>query len=124
MARETGSRRAAFRRGLNAETAALLFLVAKGYWPMARRYRGGGGEIDLVVARGRTVVFVEVKQRDDGTEALAAVTPGKLRRIGRAARAFQSERRLDSRHLFRCDIVVVDGFGWPRHIQDIGLPET
>jgi putative endonuclease len=116
-------RRAAFRRGLSAETAALLLLVLKGYWPMARRYRGGGGEIDLVVARGRTVVFVEVKRRKDGEEALAAVTPAKLERIARAAARFRAERGLDDRYLYRCDAVTVSGLGWPRHIRDLGLPE-
>ena len=56
-------REATYLRGHRAEWIALLFLVAKGYRPLARRFRAGGGEIDLVVTRGDTIAFVEVKSR-------------------------------------------------------------
>jgi putative endonuclease len=116
-------RRSAFRRGWRAEWSALGLLLLKGYWPLARRYLGGGGEIDLIVARGRTVVFVEVKARDDRDAALESVTPAKRRRIAAAARAFRALRRLDDRHIFRLDVVVVGRYGWPSHVPDAGLPE-
>lgn len=54
-------RRAADLRGHVAEATALVRLVLKGYRPLARRFRAGGGEIDLIVARGDTIAFVEVK---------------------------------------------------------------
>jgi aryl-alcohol dehydrogenase-like predicted oxidoreductase len=64
MARATSdSRRGALRRGHVAEFAALAFLMLKGYRPIARRFSASGGEIDLIVRRGRNVVFVEVKAR-------------------------------------------------------------
>ena len=50
-------------RGLRAETLALIVLMLKGYRPLARRYAAAGGEIDLIVARGDTIAFVEVKAR-------------------------------------------------------------
>lgn len=54
-------RRATDLRGHVAEATALVLLVLKGYRPLARRFRAGGGEIDLIVARGDTIAFVEVK---------------------------------------------------------------
>jgi putative endonuclease len=122
VSRAPGSRRAAFRRGILAEWSALACLVLKGYWPLARRFVAQGGEIDLVVVRGRTVVFVEVKFRASREEALLSVTDHKLRRIAAAARAFRSQRRLDDSHVFRCDVVIVGRRGWPEHIVNVGLP--
>ena len=55
------SRVAAYRHGLRAEIAAASLLLAKGYRILARRYKTPLGEIDLVVRRGSTIAFVEVK---------------------------------------------------------------
>ena len=53
--------------GYWAETAAMFYLLFKGYFPVARNVvagRGtGAGEVDLIVRRGRLLVFVEVKKR-------------------------------------------------------------
>ena len=46
-------RRQAERAGRIAELAALAWLVCTGHRLLARRYRAAGGEIDLVVRRGR-----------------------------------------------------------------------
>jgi putative endonuclease len=50
----------------------------------------GGGELDLVVRRGRTLRFVEVKERatDGFGGAMGAVTAEKQRRVRRAASAW------------------------------------
>ena len=60
MTGEARSRRA--RRsgitGRRAEWLAILWLGLKGYRPLARRFGGKGGEIDLIVKRGRTIAFV------------------------------------------------------------------
>jgi putative endonuclease len=63
------ARVAAFRTGVSAETQASAYLMLKGYRIVARRYRSGYGEIDIVARRRQTLVFVEVKTRarlDDG----------------------------------------------------------
>jgi len=106
--------------GADAERLALLLLMMKGYWPMARRYLAPGGEIDLVVRRGRTIVAVEVKARSTLDAAAATVTPAKLRRIGAAMRSFRAERRLGDGYDFRCDALLVAPWRWPRHVVDAG----
>ncbi|MEC7585863.1 MAG: YraN family protein, partial [Pseudomonadota bacterium] len=50
-------RRQAERTGRIAELAALAWLVCTGHRLLARRYRAAGGEIDLVVRRGRVIIF-------------------------------------------------------------------
>ena len=63
MAERGRNRRASYRHGHVAEAAAMLLLLAKGFRPVARRYKTPLGEIDLIVKRGRTIAFVEVKAR-------------------------------------------------------------
>jgi putative endonuclease len=81
-------REATFLRGHRAEWIALLFLLMKGYRPLARRYAASGGEIDLIVARGDTVAFVEVKARGLMDDALSAITARKRQRFSRAVRTW------------------------------------
>jgi len=83
-------REATFLRGHRAEWIALLFLISKGYRPLARRYAASGGEIDLIVMRGDTIAFVEVKARGLMEDALSAITLTKRRRFSRAVRAWLS----------------------------------
>eukprot|EP01036_Dinobryon_divergens_P047412 gene47412-63557_t len=120
MSGEDRRRSLANLRGSDAERLALVLLIAKGYWPMARRYLGHAGEIDLVMKRGRTIVAVEVKARATLEDAAATVTPAKLRRIGLAMRQSRSQRRLGDDHISRWDAGLIAPGGWPRHIVDAG----
>jgi putative endonuclease len=106
--------------GVDAERLALLALVIKGYWPMARDYRARGGEIDIVMRRGKLILAVEVKARATVEAAAAAITPTKVSRIAAAMRQFRAERRLGDEHVFRCDAVLVTPRRWPRHVVDVG----
>ena len=49
--------------GKQGETEAARFLQEKGYEIMARNFRYQHAEIDLVVRKGKMMVFVEVKTR-------------------------------------------------------------
>ena len=109
------ARRRALRYGFHAETLAALWLMAKGYRVLARRYSVKGGEIDLVVVRGDTVAFVEVKARADYEAAAHALVEGKLDRIRRAARAWVSRNGWAARCTLRGDAVLIAPWRLPRH---------
>ena len=109
-------RRATFLRGHYAEWIALLFLVAKGYRPLARRYAAAGGEIDLIMARGDTIVFVEVKARGLMDDALSSITAIKRQRFSRAARAWLSRHSRAQGKTWRADAVFIAPKRWPQHI--------
>jgi len=77
-------------KGQAAEQAALVFLKAKGLRLVARNWRCKGGEIDLVMQQGSTLVFVEVRSRSGMGfgGAAASITATKQARIILAARHY------------------------------------
>ena len=103
--------------GIIGEAEALRYLTGQGMTVLERNYRRAGGEIDLIVRDGDTIVFVEVKARRSprfGTPA-EAVTPAKMRHVVRAAMGYlQADRLLDSPTRF--DVIAIDGAAL-RHIR-------
>jgi putative endonuclease len=110
-------RQATFGRGRAAEVLALLALGLKGYRPLAWRFSAAGGEIDLIVRRGRTIAFVEVKARGLMDTALVSITPAKRRRFSRAARAWLSRNPWAAPLTWRADAVFVAPGHWPQHLE-------
>ncbi|MGY6502067.1 MAG: YraN family protein [Acidimicrobiales bacterium] len=96
--------------GAAGESAAAAWYEAEGYVILDRNWRCREGEIDLVVARGRVVVFSEVKTRSStrfGVPA-EAVTPAKQARIRRLATRWLREGSARPADL-RFDVVAVTG---------------
>ena len=115
--------RTQYTSGLAGESEAERYLASLGYTPITRRYRGGDGEIDLILRDGDTLVFVEVKARPRGAagQGLLAVTPAKQRRMTHAARRFLLERdALDSP--VRFDVVEITASGL-LHVKDAFRPQ-
>lgn len=90
------------------ETRARRFLGKLGYKTLARNWRAEKGELDLVMADGRAIVFVEVKSRrdEDFTPAVRAVTTHKKKLLYRTAKCFLRQYHLLDRPL-RFDVVTV-----------------
>ena len=117
-------RRRAWRRGRRAEGLAACWLRLKGYRILARGFRVGVGEIDLIARRGRVLALVEVKARARLAAAGESVSRRQRERIGRAAEAFlQRHPRLDKLDL-RFDVVLIAPGQWPRHIADAWRVDT
>lgn len=75
-------------RGRRGEDRALAYLQAQGLELLHRNFRCRGGELDLVMLDGRTLVLVEVRLRSDKRYggAAATVDARKQRRCVVAAR--------------------------------------
>ena len=110
---------AAYRRGLLSETLAAWLLRVKFYAILARRYRTPVGEIDLIARRGRTIAFVEVKNRRSPDAALEAVGPKGRSRIARAAALWQAAHPDAAGFDLRFDLVIVVPGRLPRHIPSV-----
>ncbi len=116
MRTAAGRRAFTYLRGRGAERIALIWLLAKGYRPLARRYSAAGGELDIIVRRGGTVAFVEVKARGSMEAALQSIDAQKRRRFGRAARAWLSRNPAYAGLTFRADAVFIAPGAFPRHV--------
>lgn len=115
-------RRGAERRGRRAERAAAIWLQLKRYKLLETRFKCHVGEIDLIVRRGRTLAFVEVKQRPRLTQAQRAVAVRNWRRIAMAAEVWAAQypaaRDLD----WRYDLVAITPRSFPKHYRDFWRP--
>lgn len=110
---------AALETGSWAERLALVILLMKGYRPLALRYGGKGGEIDLIAKRGRTIIFVEVKARAAGADAATAITAEKIRLVNRRIRDWRARNPWAGGCTLRADAVFIGRGAWPRHVANI-----
>jgi putative endonuclease len=108
---------AAFGLGLSAESRAAAYLIAKGYWIVARRFRTPFGEVDIVARRRGVLVFVEVKARSTLDAAAEALQVRQQRRIADAAAFWLSLNPHDVGSDIRFDAMLVAPGKIPRHIQ-------
>lgn len=99
-ARDAKARREALLVGARMEALVERVLAADGWLILARNWRGGGGELDVVARRGDAaggeVRFVEVKARDqEDPLADEAVSASKRTRLRRAARLWLEQASWD-----------------------------
>jgi putative endonuclease len=94
--------------GRRGEDAAASMYRSLGFQVLARNCRLPGGELDLIVRRGRRIVFCEVKTRatDRFGEPSLAVGHVKRARIRRLAAAWLSANDMWG-HDIRFDVVSV-----------------
>jgi putative endonuclease len=97
--------------GTRAERRALWHYRLRGYRILATNAWAGGYELDLVVRRGRTVVFCEVKAKGGPGlgDPLEMVTAEKARRIARAAETWLAAHPELSGCEIRFDVVAERG---------------
>jgi putative endonuclease len=93
------------------------YLMLKGYRILARRYRSGYGEIDIVARRRQTLVFVEVKARAKLDDAAYAVTPRQQQRILDAARMWLAAHTDHDGLECRFDVILIAPGHFPRHLE-------
>lgn len=105
-------------QGILAEGAAEIFLRAKGYKIIERRYRTKSGEVDIIALDGDYLVFVEVKARPTLDEALFSITPRMKTRISDAAMTFLSEHPNYTMRPMRFDVMAVKLPFTIRHMQN------
>ena len=98
-------RRALGERG---EALAAQWYEAAGYEILDRNWRCRAGELDLILGRGRALVFCEVKTRSSKRfgAPIEAITREKSQRIRRLAALWLSESQLRGRDL-RFDVASV-----------------
>jgi len=97
-------------KGADAEDRALAYLQKQGCTLMLRNFRARGGEIDLVMRAGGTLMVVEVRKRSSARYGSAAesVDARKQARIVLAARWLLAQRADLAKLAVRFDVVTLD----------------
>lgn len=97
--------------------------MLKGYRLLAHRFPSPHGEVDLIFKRGKTVVFMEVKNRSSLRAAMESLTPHQQRRIIAGAQDFLRRHPYFSGAACRFDLFLMVGFRHT-HIQDAWRPSS
>ncbi len=113
----------AYQWGIIAERIAIIMLLSKGYRIIKRRYRSVHGEVDIIAAKRKTTVFVEVKARRNKAEAAESIQPRQKLRIEKTAKGFMVKNPEYINNLVRFDVVCVAPWQKPLHIEDAWRPK-
>lgn len=122
-----GAFKSSYAKGVRAERLSRLYFCLKGYSILAQRYRSKAGEIDLIVARGKILIFVEVKVRATHAEGAASLGTKQQKRIARSAQLFLGDFQRRYPHRVFNEIRF-DGLFWgkgwcPHHLKNIWQPD-
>lgn len=92
------------------ENKAVEFYVANGFEVVERNFRTKRGEIDIILKKGETLVFAEVKTLPGGDAEMLAheLNSTKRHKIIESAKCFLKNHREYNNSIIRFDAVVVD----------------
>ena len=107
--------------GLAAEAMVARHYTQSGRRIARQRWRGTGGEIDLIIREGDRVVFTEVKKSRTHDLAAQRLTMRQLRRICAAASEYVAGEPRGQSTEIRFDLATVDQAGTVRVIENISL---
>lgn len=110
-------RKTRYYQGILAEYWVQFYLHIFAYRCLYRRYRTPIGEIDLIMRRGKQLVFIEVKQRKTQRASLMAVHRKNQQRVVKAAQWFLHAHPKLQHCQFRFDVVGVSWYGRISHIK-------
>ncbi len=100
-----------YHAGIAAESQVAGHYHSRGMPIEARRWRGSGGEIDLVARDGDGLVFVEVKKSRSHAAAAARLSMRQARRLFDAASEYLASCPAGLATPARFDVALVDRFG-------------
>lgn len=96
--------------GNNGEQKAVDYLISQNYEILARNWRTQTGEIDIIVKKDDTLVFVEVKTLPNGTVDMLEkeLNTNKQNRIIKTSKRFLINNRQYSNSYIRYDVILID----------------
>lgn len=100
-----------YHAGNAAELQVADLYVKRGMTIAARRWRGEGGEIDLVARDGNGLVFIEVKKSNTHARAAESLSMRQIRRLFDAAGEYMATCAAGLNTNARFDVALVDSVG-------------
>lgn len=101
----------AYHAGLNAEVSVADHYARRGCPIAGRRWRGSGGEIDLIARDGDTLVFIEVKKSKSFARAAERLSRRQMDRIYVSASEFIAGEPMGQDTDLRFDVALVNSIG-------------
>ncbi|HWR10186.1 MAG TPA: YraN family protein [Rectinemataceae bacterium] len=95
--------------GRAGEERVNALLEGEGWTILARNFKAGRGEIDIVAAKADLVAFVEVKRwrRNGSMELRGAIDRGKIGRIIETSKIFLAKYRQYNEKKIRYDVFLL-----------------
>lgn len=100
-----------YHAGLAAEDSVARHYGRTGYRVIARRWRGKGGEIDVIAQDGAETIFIEVKKSDSHAAAAARISDRQVRRLFDCAGEYMGTLPDGMLSSVRFDVALVDAVG-------------
>lgn len=107
-----------YQKGVWSEWIVSIYLQLLGYKILNRRFKTKLGEVDLVVQKNGVVVFVEVKNRKNLSDALEVVDAKTQKRIVNAAKLFVQKHPTQAAKGFRFDVIALYSGVCVQHIRN------
>ncbi len=101
-----------------AEAIVEKHYLGIGCQPVARRWRGAGGEIDLILRDDTGLIFVEVKKSKSFARAALRVSDRQIARIYSTAEEFLSTMPDGQNSAARFDVALVNSDGQVHIIEN------
>lgn len=111
----------AYHDGLAAEEIVCAQYLADGARVLETRWRGDGGEIDLILQQEGGLIFVEVKKAKTFAYAAERLSPRQLSRICLSAEAYCGDRFPGQLVNMRVDLALVDAQGGVEILPNISI---
>lgn len=110
--------RMAYHAGIAAEHRIAQDYERRGFTVARRRWRGQGGEVDLIVRDGAGLIFVEVKKSRSLARAAESLSHRQMQRLYHSAEEFIGSEPAGSLTPVRFDVALVDGQGDTQIIEN------
>jgi putative endonuclease len=107
-----------YHSGLAAEKRVAQDYAARGLPMVRERWRGCGGEIDLIVRNGTGLVFVEVKKSRSFARAADRLGRAQMARIYAAASEFLEQEPDGQLTEVRFDVALIDAQGQMKILEN------
>ncbi|WP_254430549.1 MULTISPECIES: YraN family protein [unclassified Ruegeria] len=108
----------AYHAGQSAEMSVADDYARRGYRILHHRWRGAGGEIDLIARDSEGLVFIEVKKSHSFDAAAARISKRQMARIYASAAQFLETEPAGQLTNARFDAALVDASGAVQIIEN------
>ncbi|HOA47766.1 MAG TPA: YraN family protein [Candidatus Paceibacterota bacterium] len=95
--------------GQIGENIAAQYLQKKGYIILEQNYKKPWGEIDIIVKKGKDIIFVEVKTvSNNNFLPEEEITPRKKKILIRTAKLYLAEKRYPADQDWQIDVIGIE----------------